>query len=73
LTSFVPSFRNYQKVKQIISKIGSLRVVGGNQPITSTTLVLTFILISVKVVSAVPSGGDKTYVHRENTDVKWVV
>ncbi len=48
-------------------------MVGGNQPITSTTLVLTFILISVKVVSAVPSGGDKTYVHRENTDVKWVV
>jgi len=43
---------------------------GGRKPtyLTSATTVLT----SVKAVSIVPSGGDKTDVRRENTDVRWV-
>ncbi len=40
--------------------------VGGKKPtyLTSAT--------SVKAVSVVPSGSNKTDVHRENTDVRWV-
>jgi hypothetical protein len=43
---------------------------GGRKPtyLTSATTVLT----SVKAVSIVPSGSDKTDVRRENTDVRWV-
>ncbi len=43
---------------------------GGRKPtyLTSATSVLT----SIKAVSVVPSGGDKTGVHREITDVRWV-
>jgi hypothetical protein len=41
--------------------------VGGNQPIK---LPATSILTSAKAVSIVPSGGDKTDIHRENTDVR---
>ncbi len=46
---------------------------GGNQPIvTSATSVSTSVLTSIKAVSIVPSGGDKTDVRRENTEVRWV-
>ncbi len=45
-------------------------LLGGRKPtyLTSATSVLT----SVKAVSVVPSGGNKTDVRRENTDVRWV-
>jgi hypothetical protein len=32
----------------------------------------TSILIFIKAISVVPSGGDKTDVRRENMDVRWV-
>jgi hypothetical protein len=43
---------------------------GGRKPtyLTSATSVLT----SIKAVSIVPSGRDKTDVRRENTDIRWV-
>ena len=49
---------------------GAYKSVGGRKPtyLTSATSVLT----SVKVVSVVPSGYDKTDVCRENMDVRWV-
>ncbi len=47
---------------------------GGRKPtyLTSTTSVLTSVLTSVKAISVVPSGGNKTDVCRENMDVRWV-
>jgi hypothetical protein len=49
---------------------GAYKSVGGRKPtyLTSATSVLT----SVKAISIVPSGSDKTDVRRENTDVRWV-
>jgi hypothetical protein len=43
---------------------------GGRKPTYPTSA--TSILTSVKAVSVVPSGGNKTDVCRENTDVRWV-
>jgi len=43
---------------------------GGRKPTYLTTA--TYVLTSVKAVSIVPSGGNKTDVHRENKDVRWV-
>jgi hypothetical protein len=58
------------------SKVKSLPIEleGGRKPtyLTSAKSVLKSVLTSVKAVSIVPSGDDKTYVHKENTDVSWV-
>ncbi len=40
--------------------------------LTSATSISTSILTSAKAISVAPSGGNKTVVHRENTDVRWV-
>jgi hypothetical protein len=50
---------------------------GASLTVSLTTLETPFTmkpiyLTSVKAVSVVPSGGDKTDVRRENTDVRWV-
>ncbi len=47
---------------------------GGRKPtyLTSATSLLTSVLTSVNAFSVVLSGGDKTDVRRENTDVTWV-
>ncbi len=47
------------------------KVWGGRKP-TYLTSVLTSALISVKAVSVVPAGSNKTDVRRENADVRWV-
>jgi hypothetical protein len=48
----------------------SNNLLGGRKPTYPTSA--TSVLTSVKAVSVVPLGGDKTDVSRENTDVRWV-
>jgi hypothetical protein len=56
----------------VVGKLIARKYLVMDQGWEETNNILTSVLTSAKAVSAVPSGGNKTDVCRENTDVRWV-